>query len=270
MTFGTRWIFLSPHLDDAVLSCGGMIAEIAKTAHVEIWSIFTRAPLRGPYSHAAQWLHSISGGHTGSRLAALRRAEDRAACKVVGASAVHLPFVEALYRRRSDGRFLYRHALQGSIHPSDRALIEKIANELKKSLRPGDRVVAPLAIAGHADHLVTREAVHSVIDKGLVYYVEIPYLEGREEKVAALTASMWNLRFLPSAESLDRWVHGAHKYKSQVPMLHGASGSIEDVIRRYAGTGKVTLFTPSEQLARSVGRHESFSMSSPAEPENVA
>jgi LmbE family N-acetylglucosaminyl deacetylase len=268
MTVGTRWIFLSPHLDDAVLSCGGMIAEIAKTAHVEIWTIFTRAPLRGPYSNAAQWLHGISGGKTGSRLAALRRAEDRAACRVVGASAVHLPFVEAVYRRRSDGRFLYPAPLQGSIHPSDRALVERIAKELKRLLRPGDRIVAPLAIAGHADHIVTREAVHAVTDKDLVYYAEIPYLEARQDKVARLTASMWRLRFLPAAESLERWLSGTRRYKSQLAMLRGESGTIEEIIERYAGNGMVMLFTPTEQLARSVGMHEAFAMSPPAEPES--
>ena len=270
MTFGTRWIFISPHLDDAVLSCGGIISELATTANVEIWSLFTRAPLRGPYSNAAQWLHNVSGGATGSRLAALRRSEDRAACKVLGASAVHLPFVEAVYRQRRDGRFLYREPIQGSIHPFDKQLIESIAKELRRLLRAGDRVVSPIAIAGHADHLVTRTAVHDVIGDRLLYYAEVPYLEQREQKINAVTASMWELNFATSDGALRLWLRAAQEYRSQLAMFRGADDGLEEVIQRYAASKRVRLFTPNEELARSVESPWPLSISPPRVKEQAA
>jgi LmbE family N-acetylglucosaminyl deacetylase len=46
-----RWIYLSPHFDDAVLSCGGLIFEQARQGiPIEIWTIFAGNPPPGPLS----------------------------------------------------------------------------------------------------------------------------------------------------------------------------------------------------------------------------
>jgi len=40
-----HWIYLSPHLDDAVLSCGGIIWQQVQSGHqVEIWTICAADP----------------------------------------------------------------------------------------------------------------------------------------------------------------------------------------------------------------------------------
>jgi hypothetical protein len=178
---------------------------------------------------------------------------------VLGGSGIHLPFEEAVYRRRNDGRFLYREALQGSVHPADKVLIENIAKELRRMLRPGDRVVAPLSIAGHADHLVTRTAVHEVIDDELFYYAEVPYLEQRQEKIAALTTGMWKLSYTANDKSLELWLRATREYKTQLAMFRSDTGGLEDVIQRYATSRQVRLFTPNQQLAHSLGSHPAFS-----------
>ena len=37
-----RAVFISPHLDDAVFSCGGRIAQLVKEGPVLVFNIFTR------------------------------------------------------------------------------------------------------------------------------------------------------------------------------------------------------------------------------------
>ena len=39
-----RAVFLSPHLDDAVFSCGGLLARLAKTGPVLVLNLFTEFP----------------------------------------------------------------------------------------------------------------------------------------------------------------------------------------------------------------------------------
>ena len=54
-----RWIYLSPHFDDAVLSCGGLIrAQSQEGLAVEIWTIFAGDPPPGPLSEFALKIHA--------------------------------------------------------------------------------------------------------------------------------------------------------------------------------------------------------------------
>jgi len=56
------WVFLSPHLDDAVLSCGGFIFElIQKGERVEICTICAGDPPPGELSPLAEMLHQRWG-----------------------------------------------------------------------------------------------------------------------------------------------------------------------------------------------------------------
>ncbi len=103
-----RWIILSPHLDDGVLSCGGLAAALRPKAPVSIWTIFSAAPFRGPWSPAAMWLHGVSGGTTGSRLASRRRREDREACRLLGADYQHFNFKDAPYWKGRGVEFYYQ------------------------------------------------------------------------------------------------------------------------------------------------------------------
>ena len=80
-----HWIFISPHPDDAVYSCGGFIWEqLADGEKVEIWTLFAADPPKDGSSAYAQELHAR--WKTGQNAMAVRRSEDRAACAGVGAS----------------------------------------------------------------------------------------------------------------------------------------------------------------------------------------
>ena len=68
------WIYLSPHFDDAVLSCGGLIWEqVRRGERVEIWTVCAGAIPPGPLSPFAAELHARWG--TGMASVEARRAE---------------------------------------------------------------------------------------------------------------------------------------------------------------------------------------------------
>ncbi|MRR32548.1 PIG-L family deacetylase, partial [bacterium] len=93
-----QWIYLSPHLDDAVLSCGGMIAEQASGGDsIQIWTICAGAPPAGRLSPFARKLHQRWG--TGRDAIKVRRLEDRAACQRLGAVSRHFPIPDCIYRQ---------------------------------------------------------------------------------------------------------------------------------------------------------------------------
>src|SRR3972149_1310758 len=99
-------VYLSPHLDDAVFSCGGLIARQSSGGDdVQVVTIFAGDPPVGELPPFAYELHRRWGGE-GSPMG-LRRAEDHVACGRLGASVVHLPIPDAIYRRSAQGEALY-------------------------------------------------------------------------------------------------------------------------------------------------------------------
>ena len=95
-----RWIYLSPHLDDAVLSAGGLIHDQAKSGiPVEIWTFMSGYPPEGEFSQFAELQHHMWGFPSAEAAVSTRREEDERAAAIVGASAVHLDFLDCIYRR---------------------------------------------------------------------------------------------------------------------------------------------------------------------------
>jgi LmbE family N-acetylglucosaminyl deacetylase len=97
---GKRVIVVSPHSDDGVLSLGAAIASWARRgARVELLTVFaldpeSKAPTGG-------W-DGRAGFATEGAAARGRRAEDAAACSILGATPSWLPFGSVDYERHGD------------------------------------------------------------------------------------------------------------------------------------------------------------------------
>lgn len=88
---------LSPHLDDGVLSLGAAVAGWTRRGmHVRIVTVLAGDP--DSNAPAGSW-DRTSGFATEGEAARLRRDEDRAACGLVGAEPVWLPYADAQYGR---------------------------------------------------------------------------------------------------------------------------------------------------------------------------
>lgn len=232
---------MSPHLDDAVLSCGGLIAALRESCTVEVWTIFTGAPLRGPYSEVARWLHEQSGGTKGKFLSWKRRAEDRRACARLGAKAVHFHFHDAPYRRDSKQNFLYPSGLQAETHRDDDAVVNDVCTLLRRRIAHNDVLVAPLAIGGHVDHRLARRIAEAGCSGRLLYYADFPYVQSRPLEVPATASGLSMLSYHLSVPQVEDWISSVSCYASQVPLLEEAYGSMPELIHKYAA-GRIALF----------------------------
>jgi hypothetical protein len=170
---------LSPHLDDAVLSCGALLAHLAPRLRITVVSVFTSAA-PPPWSLPARRALRALGTSDAEELFRRRRAEDLEVLDELGAAAVHLGFADALFRRSGRGRPAYRtfrfDAARGRVAGCDAGLAAAVGARfggLARGLGAG-LVLAPLGIGRHVDHLIGRRAVAGC---GLpcVYYSDFPY-----------------------------------------------------------------------------------------------
>lgn len=185
-------LYLSPHFDDAILSCGGLIAQQAGRGEgVVVATLCAGAAPAGPLSAFADFQHRRwLSEHPGADPIALRRAEDEAACAVVGAEAVFLSDIDCIYRRGPTGEWLYasEESLWGPVHPEDDATA--LAAELKALV---DRlhptcIYAPLAAGNHVDHQRARHLAEAWLVEGrpVVFFEDFPYVERSQDLWAAL------------------------------------------------------------------------------------
>jgi len=227
-----RWIYISPHLDDAILSCGGLIWELTRAGtQVEICTVCAGDPPEGPLSPFAEVLHAEWG--TGVETTSLRREEDKAACRAVGARYRHLSIPDCIYRSAQDGTWLYNpNTLMGEIHPADLPLVETVRTFLAASLKPEDCLVCPLTVGGHADHRLTRAAAEG-LGRPLRYYSDIPYLLDNASALEMFTSGMQAEVRLVSEAGLRAWQEGITAYASQIGMLFENPEKMRVMIQSY-------------------------------------
>jgi LmbE family N-acetylglucosaminyl deacetylase len=227
-----RWIYISPHLDDAIFSCGGLIWEQTHAGtQVEIWTVCAGDPPEGPFSPFAEVLHAE--WDTGAETPALRREEDKAACNVVGARYRHLSIPDCIYRFAQDGMWLYNpDNLMGEIQPADRPLVETVRAFLAAILKPEDTIVCPLTVGGHVDHRLARAAAEG-LERPLWYYADVPYLLDNPSALETFTSDM-QAEVRPVAEAgLRAWQEGIAAYASQIGMLFENLEKMQAMIQSY-------------------------------------
>src|SRR5512139_3873760 len=178
----SRLIFLSPHPDDAVLSSGGWIDQLAQNGERPIvMTIFGGdRPAAVPLSAYARGLHER--WQLGKDAPERRRDEDRAACDRLGCYLIHLPFADAVYRAEPvTHRHLYdsEEAIFGEVH--DRELIDRVAEAVQARAQQvsNARLIVPLTAGKHVDHVITRLAAEQA-DADTLYYEDYPYAEQPE------------------------------------------------------------------------------------------
>ncbi|WP_162527132.1 PIG-L deacetylase family protein [Sphingomonas solaris] len=220
---------ISPHLDDAAFSIGGTLAaHVRAGGRVTVLTCFTGNVARPTgFALACQRDKGLADDVD---YMALRRAEDEAACAVIGAEAIHLPFLEAPHRGYACAVALFgaRRGDDAIVAPLAEALADAIAR-----LAP-DRIAGPLAIGGHVDHVVVREALARATDTALLWE-DWPYADRH-----ALS---------PSAEPAQRTVlddglraarHAmCAAYATQIGFQFGDAGRLA---ARLAGIGEERLY----------------------------
>lgn len=209
------WLVVSPHCDDAVLSCGALLA-----AHPG--SLMATVFAGTPSSRSLTEWDAACGFRSGDDVMAARRAEDGAAAAVLGAAAVWLPFLDAQYGVPS--------ALD--------AIAEALADLLAERRPQG--CVFPLGFY-HADHAAVHAAMLSVIatcpQLVALAYEDVPY-RARPGLVTARCAELagQGYRVDPLAVVATDDDRAAKRqalacYRSQLRVLAGPDGRVPDAER---------------------------------------
>jgi len=270
-------VFVSPHPDDAALSCGGLIAGLrARGEPVAIVSVFSGpGPLDRltPFQRMAlgfgpdeKWPSGDSGADarvpTPAEVMAVRRAEDQAFARFVGASISFVNLPDGVFRGyEGDG------SLTGKSRSDDVPPVEELRAALAE-LRP-ERLYLPLSVGGHVDHRQTRRAAIALlaepgspyVDRAL-FYEDFPYsLTVGFERLDQLDPEI--LPSLPAgvtltpeyfevAGVLDRKLAGLASYESQMAHMFGeGEKSLEAAVRaRTTRVGELGGVGPAERYWR--------------------
>jgi LmbE family N-acetylglucosaminyl deacetylase len=244
------YVYLSPHLDDGVFSCGGMIHRQTRAGErVVVITLCAGDPPPGPLSDFARTLHERWSGRPleGQRprdVVALRRREDIAALRLLGAEAVHLHLPDCIYRADpATGAYLYtsQEALVGVLSPAEHPLAERMAAALSqqlRSLRPY-RFYSPLAIGHHVDHQLARGAAE-LMGGVYAYFEDYPYAAWEAEASTATPARAAQGRALsaeivPLAQAdLEAKVRAMTAYASQISSFWEDAAAMTAAVRRFA------------------------------------
>jgi LmbE family N-acetylglucosaminyl deacetylase len=213
-----HWIYLSPHPDDAALSCGGLAWEQAHSGQeVSLWTFCAGDPPAGPLSPFAESLHARWG--TGREASTIRRAEDLHSCALLGADARHFSIPDCIYRRSAKtGAALYdsEEAIFGRIHPEEAVLVGRAARQISQAFKLGANVVCPLALGLHVDHRLVRAAAEKA-GGSFWYYADYPYVLKEETPSNFLLQPGCEASLFPISEAaLSAWEASIAAHTSQI------------------------------------------------------
>jgi len=249
LTKDDRILILSPHLDDAVLSCGGLMDSAVRDGiTVVAATIFTAdTDIGGEPSPLVRELHEWWG--LGANPYEVRRGEDIASISYLGADHIHGGLSDSIYRRGPDGASLYatRQAVFSPPVADDpawdevRALLGQWLAEIRPTI-----VLCPMAVGRHLDHVVTTETfrgIHDASDAEVYLYEDIPYSAGffppnyPDNVPAALERTKWTIDGpVDIAVDFERKFAAILKYESQIAEIFPGLDAREE-LRKYMGDG---------------------------------
>lgn len=239
-------IVLSPHLDDAALSCGGRIAALATAGEaVLVVNICSGSPAPGttfsPFAAAnhARW------GLPAAEAVARRLAEDERALEILGADSLQLDLLDAIYRMPTayvDDATLFGEVVADDPLPA--ALGACLADLVARF--PDALFYAPLGVGRHVDHqaayaaavTLADAAIRAVTTTSVAFYEDFPYVAAPSALAARLDELGGPQGFMPLVSAIDatlaRKVGAVEAYASQLGTLFGGAEAAAGAVSAYA------------------------------------
>jgi len=176
-------IFLSPHFDDVVYSCGGALTVQASPLVI---TIFAGAPATEQqlslYADETQRLMGCD--QDAASLVAIRRKEDARAMNFLGVDYLWLDYPDGIYRG-DPAYYLQEEDLFGEIHPDDLELVTEMAHHLINLAEylPDTIWYAPLGVGRHIDHQIVCSVAELLIQSkaNIKLYEDFPYVAEANE-----------------------------------------------------------------------------------------
>jgi LmbE family N-acetylglucosaminyl deacetylase len=242
----SRLLAISPHLDDAALSVGAGVAEAAQDGvKVTVYTVFagTASP---PYSAVAEEMHEVWGLSPEDDAPLYRRKEDAAALGHLGVDHRHGRFLDSIYRKSADGRWLTDRVVgptQDERRPGiDPDLVAEIRDDIKAVIEELDPtlVVTCAAVGGNRDHVTARNAVlFAARDKNVPIrlWEDLPYALFGKARAVELPEGfkLGSPDFAPvGAQLRARKFEAVAKYPSQLGMLDGPERNLFARLEEYS------------------------------------
>jgi LmbE family N-acetylglucosaminyl deacetylase len=233
----SRRLVLAPHLDDAVLSWGALVASASEGgADVVVATVFAGTPTALP--PAARAFHRECGLPDAEALST-RRAEDAAACEALGVTARHLPFLDALYRRVGGAWLAADPAdvlvARAAAEPELVVEVAECIGELVAALAP-DVITACAALSPHVDHEILRLAALRACGERVELAEDAPVV-GQDRADWAPPPGWVRHAVAVSAGDRRRQLDAIGLYPSQVRMLWPGADYRRELARRWAAAG---------------------------------
>jgi LmbE family N-acetylglucosaminyl deacetylase len=227
-------LYLSPHLDDAILSCGGLIyGQRQAGARVGVLTLCAGSPGPGALSPLARQYES-SWGESGDGMAA-RRAENAALLSSWGVQSWECETQDAIYRTDKGVPYYETQAdLFREPRPQDDACVLSSWEERVRRLAAEEAqdilLYAPLGVGGHVDHELARRVGQRVGGGGwrVWFYEDYPYIEleagGVQTAQARFGLRAWTSRIV----SIDvrAKIEGVCAYHSQIGRVFGSEKAL--------------------------------------------
>ena len=178
-----RHIFLSPHLDDVVYSCGGTLGVQVSTGLCPlVITVFAGVPSSNielsPF--AAEVQRDMGFRQNAQTAMTIRRDEDARALQYLNADYLWLDYPDAIYRGTPAYYTQSSQLIGGDVHPADLWIDKELAQNLVVLYdRLPDAVwYAPLGVGRHVDHQIVCSAVDRLIQRGanVKLYEDFPYV----------------------------------------------------------------------------------------------
>lgn len=226
--------YLSPHFDDAVFSCGGLIWEqVHEGDQVSVLTVCAGEPPSGPISDYALSLHAR--WETGANAVQVRKDENRHSCQVIGAKPINLTIPDVIYRRSPiDGTPICESDadLFAELRSEETALAENLKDEIDKCIPSDCEILSPLALGGHVDHRLVRSAVE-MLGRPVRYYADFPYLLDLDMQQIGLEREMHHNLHPISAGGLDAWQGAIAAHASQISTFWSDINQMREAVRAY-------------------------------------
>lgn len=191
-------VILSPHFDDAVLSCWHVLAGADE---VLVVNVFAGKPSAGTLG----WWDELAGATDSAAAIKTRIEEDRQALALAGCASVNLPFLDSQYRQSEEG-------------PGE------IVEALREVVAADARLYAPASLGGrHRDHTVVRAAALALHTEGadLRLYADLPHatvlgwprwvLDGDSAAGADPAGEQWASQLEATDIPVERMVAAKHR-----------------------------------------------------------
>lgn len=184
-----RAIIISPHLDDAVFSCGGVISQMVKEGPVLVINIFTR------YLSGMKF-HGIVMGDE-------RHKEEQSVADFLGFESLNLDELDAIFRRKEYQKIskIFYPPIPEDVNwlPSLREKIFSILAKLEYQ-----QLYIPLGIGWHVDHILTNQVFEPMYgDPKLLFYEDTPYCLIRHTSYYRLS-EFASIKISPNDKSLSQ------------------------------------------------------------------